>query len=71
MSNEEDQKYTKGGSSYCGSVGYKPDIVSVRMWVQSLASISGLRIQYCFGVGCRCSSDLVWLWLWRRLQLQL
>ena len=40
------------------------------MQVQSLASLSGLRIQHCHelcGVGRRCGSDLACLWLWRRL----
>ena len=34
-------------SSCCGLVGLRPDVVSVRLWVQSLASLSGLRIQHC------------------------
>ena len=39
------------------------------MWVQSLASFSGLRIQHCheLWVGHRCDWDTVLLWLWRRL----
>ena len=40
-------------------------LVSMRMWVRSLASFSGLRIQHGH-IGCRHSSDLVWLWLWPR-----
>ena len=42
--------YTKKlfvGSSHCGSVGEEPDIVSMKMWVHSLALLSGLRIQHC------------------------
>ena len=35
------------GSYHRGSVGQGPDIVSVKMWVQSLALLSGLRIWYC------------------------
>ena len=46
----------------------EPDIVSVRMWVQSLASLSGLRIPCChkLQIGLGCGSSLVWLWLWFR-----
>ena len=42
---------------------------SMRMWVQSLASLSGLRIGVAVscGVGHRCGSDPVWLWLRCRL----
>ena len=46
------------GSSRCGSVGQGPDVVSVRMRVQSLASLSELKIWHC----CR---------LWHRSQVQL
>ena len=38
----------------------------MRMQVQSLASLSGLRIQCCHEL-CRHSSDLALLWLWPRL----
>ena len=36
----------------------------MRIWVQSLASLSGLRIQHCCscGVGSRGGSDLALLW---------
>ena len=46
-------------SFHCGLAGEEPDIVSIRMWVHSLASLSELRIQYCHGCGsaCNCSSD--------------
>ena len=39
------------------------------MWIRSLASLSGLRIQCCpeLGVACRCGSDPALLWLWRKL----
>jgi len=42
----------------------------MRLLVQSLASLSGLRIQRCCELWCR--SQLLWLdpsllWLWRRL----
>ena len=38
------------------------------MRVQSLASISGLRIPHCRDVRCslQMQPDLAWLWLWRR-----
>ena len=42
----------------------------MRLWVRSLALLSGLRIQLIAmscGVGCRRGSDLVLLWLWHRL----
>ena len=41
----------------------------MRMWVQSLASLSGLRIGCCRqpGIGHRCGSDPELLWPWRRL----
>ena len=41
----------------------------MRVWVQSLASLSGLRIHHTMscGVGCRHSSDPMLLWLWCRL----
>ena len=48
----------------------RTQLVSMRMQVQSLASLSGLRIQHCpvsCGVGCRCSLDLVAVCLWHRL----
>ena len=40
---------------------------SMRTWVWSLASLSGLRSWYCrelCGVGWRRASDPAWLWLW-------
>ena len=40
-------------SSHCGSVGQEPHTVSERMRVQSLASLSGLRIQQCHKQGHR------------------
>ena len=47
------------GSSHGGSAGWGPNIVSVRMKVQSLASFDGLRIQYFCGcgIGHSCSSN--------------
>ena len=41
------------GSSCLGSVTYKPNVVSVRMQVWSLALLSGLRIQGCHNLQCR------------------
>ena len=42
---------------------------NMRLWVQSLASLCGLKIRCCCecGVGHRWGSDLVLLWPWRRL----
>ena len=44
-------------------------LVSIRMQVQSLASLSGLGfgVAASWHVGHRCSSDLALLWLWCRL----
>ena len=41
----------------------------MRFRVQTLASLSGLRIWGCYELWCshRCGSDPVLLWLWRRL----
>ena len=46
----------------------EPDIVSVRMQILSLASLTELRIWRCSscGIGWRFSSDLVFPWLWCR-----
>ena len=41
-------------------------LVSMKTQAQSLASLSGLRIWHCYGVGCRHGSDLELLWLWHR-----
>ena len=38
---------TRWGSSCCGSAGWKPDVVSMRIWVWFLALISGLRTWHC------------------------
>ena len=45
----------------------KTTTVSMTIWVQSLAWLSGLRIPSCHKLSHRCGSDLVWLWLWHRL----
>jgi len=40
---------------------------TIRLQVQSLASLSGLRIQRCHEMWCRSQthgSDLLFLWLW-------
>ena len=63
---------SNSGSFCYGSVYQEPDIVSVRMQVQSPASISGLRDMPCHkGIGHRCGLDLVLPWPWLRPQLQL
>ena len=55
-------------SPHCGQAGQEPSMVSVRMQVWSLDSLSGLRKGTAIncGVDCRCSSDLGLLWLWFR-----
>ena len=45
-------------SSHCGSVGEEPNIVSIRMRVQSLASLSELSIWPCCKLWC---SSQAWL----------
>ena len=50
------------GSFYCGLVGKEHNIVSVKIWVCFLASLSGLRIWHC----CR----LQYRWqMWLRYSL--
>ena len=42
----------------------------MRMWVQSLAPLSGLRVRCCHELWCRLQMenlDLTLLWLWHRL----
>ena len=39
----------------------------MRLWLRSLALLSGLRIWSCHGVGHRCGLNLALLWLWCRL----
>ena len=38
-------------SSHCGSAGYQDNIESMRMPIQSLACLSGLRMQPCHKLG--------------------
>ena len=47
----------------------KTQLVSMRMQVQSLASLDRLKIQCCLdlSIGCKHGLDLVLLWLWCRL----
>ena len=45
--------------------GLRTRLIFMGMQVQSLASLSGLRIQRCCDVACRCSLDPAVLWLWR------
>ena len=49
-------------------IGLRTRLVSMRMWVQSLASLCGSGIWCCrkCSVGHRRSSDLALLWLWCR-----
>ena len=52
--------------------GLRTLLVSMRMWVQTLASLSGLRIWPCH-VLQRLRSQMglvVWLWLWCRLAVE-
>ena len=48
--------------------GKRIQLGTMRLWVSSLASLSGLRIQHCreLCVGCKGSSDPELLWQWRR-----
>ena len=43
-------------------------LASMRIWVQSLASLSRVRIQHCMscGVARKPGSDYALLWLWHR-----
>ena len=50
---EQKLKISVPWSSCCGSAGEEPSIVSLRMWVQSLASLSGLRVWCCHRLQCR------------------
>ena len=49
--------------------GLRTQLVSMRLWVPSLASLSGLRIWHATicSIGYRCGSDLTLLWLWCRM----
>ena len=51
--------------SWCS--GWRIRLGTMRLRVQSLALLSGLRIRCCRDVGCRCGSDPELLWLWHRL----
>ena len=48
--------------------GLRTQLVSMRIWVPSLTSLSGSGIQHCHQLWCshKCSSDLALLWLWLR-----
>ena len=46
-------KNEKGENSLCGSAVKRTRLGSMRMWVQSLASLSGLRIWCCRELWCR------------------
>ena len=47
---------------------YRTRLGSMRLWVQSLSSLSGLRIQCCHELWCRSQTwpGSVLPWLWRR-----
>ena len=42
----------------CGSAGYEPQLVSMRMRVGSLAFLSGLRLRHCRELWCRSQTQL-------------
>ena len=44
----------------------RTQLISLRMQVQSVALLCGLRIAMSFGIGHRHGSDPEWLWLWCR-----
>ena len=46
------------GSSHCGSVGLRLNTVSLRMWIQSLASLSGLKNLCSCKLQCRSQVQL-------------
>ena len=46
-------KKKKNWSFHFGSAGEGPNRMSIRMWVQTLASLSGLRILHCHKLWCR------------------
>ena len=52
------KKMLMGEFSLCGLGELKSDIVSRRMWVQSLALLSGLRIWHCCKLQCRSQVQL-------------
>ena len=54
------------GSFHFGSVVVNQTRLSMRRWVRSLASLSGLTVWHCCELWCRCGSDLALLWLWHR-----
>ena len=56
------------GSSHHGSV-VNESLGTMRLWVQCLTTLSGLRIRCCHscGVGCGRSLDPALLWPWRGL----
>ena len=62
------KKWRKWGSHWLWLSGNKTQLVSMRMWVPSLAPITRLRIPRCHehGIGHRCGSDPVWQRLWCR-----
>ena len=62
-SKREQTKFPSSGNSRCSSVVTNPTSIR-RMWVRSLASVSGLKIWCC----CELPRGLdpILMWLWRR-----
>ena len=58
-------KYTWGVPVLAQQKRIRLGTMRLRVW--SLASLGGLGIRGCCGVGFRCGSDHELLWLWRRL----
>ena len=56
---KENVKEWRNRSSSCWFSGLRTQLISIRMWVQLLASLSGLRILCCHKLQCR-------LWLQHR-----
>ena len=59
---------TKSGEFLLWLRGLRPQLVSTRMWLQTLASLSALRIQHCCKLQHRSwiqlGPQILWLW-WR------
>ena len=68
IKNKEQKKQPQAQDFLLWLYGLRIRCVSLRIWVQSLISFIGLRIQHCHshGIGQRSDSDLVFLWLWLR-----
>ena len=66
--NKTEQNKTKPMGVPIVAQGLRTRLVSMRMWVRSLALPTGLRIPSCRKPQCRVQmrlgSGLLWLWLW-------